>query len=76
MINSATFIIQTEAKDNLIAQVDLFCYSLNKFYPQYKTIILSEGDTGINRPNTKTVVVPNTIYPALKEKLKIKILLV
>ena len=69
MISDVTFIIQIEAKDELINQADLFCYSLNKQYPGFKVIILSENEIKISRNNTKTFTIPNKIYPQLKEKI-------
>lgn len=74
-MNNVTFVVQIEAKDTFIGQADLFCYSLNKIYPDFKVVILSEKYVNINRNNTEVKVIPNTIYPKLADKLKDKAIL-
>lgn len=68
MDTEPVFLVQIETKPDLIGQADLFCYSVNKFYPDYKIIIISNSAVPINRPNTEIKIIQNTIYPKLQQK--------
>ena len=68
MDTKPVFLVQIEAKPDLIGQTDLFCYSVNKFHPGSRVIVVCEQPVAINRPNTQISVIANNIYPEINKK--------